>query len=128
MLPNLLKQDISEKDTDCISSFTKLNLFKHEFNQKRKHVQYCIKRSFDIILSIIGLILISPLLLLIAIMIRVDSKGTIIYKQRRISLAVKIFYIKTTWQIIMCTIFCIQHSKFSLDFQNSGGRNIYEKM
>ncbi len=43
-----------------------------------------IKRAFDITLSLLGLILSSPLLLLIALAVRLDSKGPIIYSQERI--------------------------------------------
>lgn len=39
-----------------------------------------VKRSFDIVFSLIGLILLSPLFAIIAIAIKIDSKGTIIYK------------------------------------------------
>lgn len=42
------------------------------------------KRLFDIIASGIGLILLSPLFLIIAIWIRLDSKGPIFYRQVRV--------------------------------------------
>ena len=45
-----------------------------------------IKRASDIILSLLILALISPLLLLIAMVIRFDSPGPIIFKQRRYGL------------------------------------------
>lgn len=45
-----------------------------------------IKRASDIILSLLILLLISPLLLIIAIAIRLDSPGPIIFKQRRYGL------------------------------------------
>ncbi|SOD40104.1 putative colanic acid biosysnthesis UDP-glucose lipid carrier transferase [Nitrosovibrio sp. Nv4] len=45
-----------------------------------------IKRASDIILSLLILALISPLLLLIAITIRLDSPGPVIFKQRRYGL------------------------------------------
>lgn len=91
-MTNLSTQSICEKDIHYIPNCIILNLFKHKFSQKRKPVQWFIKKSLDIIISLIGLILISPLLLLIAIVIRVDSKGPIIYKQRRVGLAGKLFY------------------------------------
>ena len=43
-----------------------------------------IKRCFDIIFSIIGLALLSPILLVIGLIIRLDSKGPVIYKQDRV--------------------------------------------
>ena len=42
------------------------------------------KRAFDIIISLIGLILSSPILLITAIAIKIESKGNVIFKQRRI--------------------------------------------
>ncbi|MFD2823599.1 sugar transferase [Lacinutrix iliipiscaria] len=43
-----------------------------------------IKRLFDIVFSCIGLIILSPILLVIAILIKLESKGSIFYKQVRV--------------------------------------------
>ncbi len=43
-----------------------------------------IKRLFDIIFSLIGLIILSPILILIAIFIKIDSKGPIFFRQLRV--------------------------------------------
>ena len=43
-----------------------------------------LKRLFDIIFSFLGLILISPILLIIAILIKLDSKGPVFYRGTRI--------------------------------------------
>ena len=48
-------------------------------------------RLFDILFSLIGIILLSPLLLIIAIFIRVDSPGEIIFRQKRVGKNGKIF-------------------------------------
>ncbi|MFZ1459849.1 MAG: sugar transferase [Ignavibacteria bacterium] len=42
------------------------------------------KRSFDIFFSFFGLIILSPLFLLIFVMVKTDSKGSVIYKQTRV--------------------------------------------
>ncbi|MGX7233588.1 sugar transferase [Enterococcus italicus] len=42
------------------------------------------KRFLDLILSLLGIIILSPLLIAIAIIIKIDSKGPIIFKQKRI--------------------------------------------
>lgn len=52
-----------------------------------------IKRLSDIIVSVISLIIISPLLLILAILIKRDSSGPVIYRQRRIGLHKIPFYI-----------------------------------
>jgi len=43
-----------------------------------------IKRFFDIILSFLGLLLLSPFLLFLSIWIIIDSKGGVFYKQKRV--------------------------------------------
>lgn len=43
-----------------------------------------LKRCFDVVFSIIGLIILAPLLLLIAISIKLDSKGPILFIQGRV--------------------------------------------
>jgi O-antigen biosynthesis protein WbqP len=52
-----------------------------------------LKRLMDFILSLIALILLSPLFLAIAVAIKVDSKGPVIFKQKRIGIHKKHFYI-----------------------------------
>lgn len=52
--------------------------------KSNKYFYLTIKRLFDIIVSGISLILLSPLFLIIGIMIKMDSKGKVIFKQKRI--------------------------------------------
>lgn len=52
-----------------------------------------IKRLIDIILSLIGLIVLSPVFLILIIAIKLDSKGPILFKQRRIGINKTHFYI-----------------------------------
>lgn len=52
-----------------------------------------IKRFIDIQIVIVGLILIFPLLLLIALVIKLESKGPVIFKQDRLGLYGKVFKI-----------------------------------
>ena len=46
--------------------------------------ELCIKRAFDITVSAVGLVLLSPLFLLIALQIKLSSRGPVIYSQERI--------------------------------------------
>ena len=66
-------------------SDTYYNQYIHNFvpNKKRRLFYRFIKRCFDIIVSLLGLILLSPLMLIIAIAIKCDSKGKVIFKQKR---------------------------------------------
>ena len=43
-----------------------------------------LKRIFDLILSVIGIVVLFPLYVLIAILIVIDNKGPIIFKQKRV--------------------------------------------
>lgn len=52
-----------------------------------------VKRIIDIILAALGLILLSPVFFIILIMIKLDSKGPILFKQKRVGIYKKHFYI-----------------------------------
>lgn len=49
----------------------------------KKSIYEVIKRIFDILLSLLGIIITLPIMILIAIAIRIDSEGPIIFKQER---------------------------------------------
>jgi O-antigen biosynthesis protein WbqP len=51
------------------------------------------KRFYDFVLSFIGLIVLSPVFLLILVLIKLDSKGPVLFKQKRIGRNKKHFYI-----------------------------------
>ncbi len=53
-------------------------------NTKKRLFYRFVKRSFDIIVSFLMLIVLSPIMLIIAIAIKCDSKGPIIFKGERI--------------------------------------------
>ncbi|NQS76249.1 MAG: sugar transferase [Peptococcaceae bacterium] len=52
-----------------------------------------IKRLLDVILSVIGLIILSPILLITAIAIKLESKGPVIFQQDRLGLNGQVFKI-----------------------------------
>src|SRR5690625_559553 len=52
-----------------------------------------LKRIIDIVLSMLGLIILSPLYLIIIIAIKIESKGPILFKQKRIGINKSHFYI-----------------------------------
>ncbi len=51
------------------------------------------KRFLDIVLSAAGLLVLSPILLIIAIAIKLDSKGPVLFKQKRVAKGKKHFQI-----------------------------------
>ncbi len=62
-------------------------------NTKKRLFYKFIKRAFDIFASLFALIVLSPLLLGIAIAIKIDSKGPVLFKQSRIGRKKKVFTI-----------------------------------
>lgn len=55
-----------------------------ETDIKGKKFSFFIKRVMDIVLSIIGIILLSPIYIMLILAIRIDSKGPAIFKQVRV--------------------------------------------
>ena len=49
-----------------------------------KPIQWLFKRTLDIACSFTGILALSPLLIFVALAIRLESKGPVIYKQRRV--------------------------------------------
>lgn len=50
-----------------------------------KKISLIVKRLFDVIASLILLIILSPIMLILAIAIKIDSKGPVFYRQERIT-------------------------------------------
>ncbi len=61
--------------------------------ERGKTVQMALKRAIDVVLSALGLLLLSPLLLLVAVAIKLDSPGPVLFKQTRVGLATRTFQI-----------------------------------
>jgi len=57
---------------------------KFEQNKKNKWFYRFVKRFFDLILSFLMLIVFSPLFLIIAVAIKCDSKGKVVFSQKRV--------------------------------------------
>jgi len=51
---------------------------------KGRSIQFAIKRLMDIIFSLIGIIILSPIFLILTIWIKLDSKGPAVFKQVRV--------------------------------------------
>lgn len=52
---------------------------------QKKQISLIFKRSFDIVVSLIMLLILSPVFLLLAIAIKLDSKGPVFYRQVRVT-------------------------------------------
>ncbi|KEI97525.1 sugar transferase [Clostridium botulinum A2B7 92] len=62
----------------------KMPIIDVEKDIKNKKVQFVIKRFSDIILSLIGIIILSPIYLILFLWIKLDSKGPALFKQVRV--------------------------------------------
>lgn len=49
------------------------------------------KRIIDIIISLVGIVVLSPLMLLLAFLVKIDSPGPVLFKQKRLGLGGKVF-------------------------------------
>lgn len=74
-------------------SFINKTWFLENIKEGEKTFYNKLKRIFDLILSFVLLILTSPLWLLIALLIKLEDKGSIFYKQKRIGRDKKEFYL-----------------------------------
>lgn len=61
-------------------------------NERTNILYEVIKRIIDIVASFTGLILLSPLILIVSMLIKLESKGEVIFKQKRVGLNGKEFY------------------------------------
>lgn len=64
-----------------------------ENSNKHRYIYRFIKRVFDMISSLLLFIVISPLLLIVAISIKIDSKGPVLFKHKRIGYHGKEIYL-----------------------------------
>jgi lipopolysaccharide/colanic/teichoic acid biosynthesis glycosyltransferase len=60
---------------------------------RKKVISLLVKRAFDIVMSIVLLIILSPVFLIVFILIKADSKGAVFYRQERVTQYGKIFKI-----------------------------------
>ncbi len=83
------------------------NCFDHELqasmhirNKQRDPLRHFMKRSFDIVVSLLILLIIWPILILLAVIIKLDSPGPAIFSQKRLGF---------NWQTFTCFKFRTMH-------------------
>ncbi len=89
---------ISPKISDIIiRGGTDINLFDTPLllcrNSGLSFEQRLFKRMLDVVLSFIAVVIFSPVMLLIAIAIKIDDGGKVLYKQKRLTINSKEFYV-----------------------------------
>jgi exopolysaccharide biosynthesis polyprenyl glycosylphosphotransferase len=86
-IPDILDMITSHRGTFEMAGMPVLRLKAVEFSGW----QGFLKRSFDLLVSVTGLIILAPLLFLLAVLIKINSRGPVFYKQKRIGLDGKEF-------------------------------------
>ena len=71
-------------DVSAINDSIRINLKIKEKVMQEKKFYRATKRIFDILLSVIGLVVLSPAFLTIGIIVKLDSKGKVFFKHKRI--------------------------------------------
>lgn len=92
---NVINSDISSDAFWKIIKYVPNDLFEKDISDIDHKVHYfkmpLYKRIFDIFVSFIALVVLSPLLIVVALAIRIESPGPIIYKSKRAGCNWKVF-------------------------------------
>src|ERR1041385_630191 len=85
--PTLLNCLPSKTEIDQVGSLPMVTLFRSPLSGAARFV----KRSSDLLIALAALIVLAPLWLLIALLIKLDSRGPVFYKQERVGMDGRIF-------------------------------------
>ena len=85
--PTLLNCLPSKTEIDQVGSLPMVTLFRSPLSSAARFI----KRSSDLVIALLTLIVLAPLWLLIALLIKLDSRGPIFYKQERVGMDGRIF-------------------------------------
>ena len=63
-----------------------------------------LKRLIDITFSLLGIIILSPVLIVVSILIKLESKGPIIFKQKRAAKSLKLLLCRFSPYVLRLTV------------------------
>lgn len=86
---NELKNDMAQSYVSSVGTYPVMTYHTVSLNMSSRAV----KRMIDILCSIVGIVLSSPIMLVTAIAIKIDSPGPVIFKQERVGKNGRHFYI-----------------------------------
>ena len=89
VLPRLFEAVGSAYEFDDVEGATMLGVRHHGLSRSSR----MIKRSFDLAATLFGLLLIAPLLAIVAVAIKLDSPGPVLFRQRRVGRKDQVFEI-----------------------------------
>lgn len=82
IVPNIFEMLISNIDTDDIEGIPLFGLKETPL----QGINLVVKRAFDLFFSVIALIILMPFFVILALLIKLDSSGPILYRQKRVSM------------------------------------------
>jgi exopolysaccharide biosynthesis polyprenyl glycosylphosphotransferase len=85
--PTLLNCLPSKTEIDQVGSLPMVTLFRSPLSQGARAV----KRVSDLVIAFLALLILAPLWLLVALLIKLDSSGSVFYKQERIGMDGRVF-------------------------------------
>jgi exopolysaccharide biosynthesis polyprenyl glycosylphosphotransferase len=85
--PSLFNCLPRKTEVDQIGVLPVITLFREPLGQGARLV----KRAFDVVVAALALVLLAPLWMVIALLIKLDSKGPVLYKQERVGMDGRIF-------------------------------------
>jgi len=85
--PTLLNCLPSKTEIDQVGSLPMVTLFRSPLSSAARIV----KRAADLIIATLALLILAPLWLLIALLIKLDSRGVVFYKQERVGMDGRVF-------------------------------------
>jgi exopolysaccharide biosynthesis polyprenyl glycosylphosphotransferase len=77
----------SKTEVDQIGALPVITLFRSPLS----HVARVVKRASDLVIAILAIVVFSPIWLIVALLIKLDSSGPIFYKQERVGMDGRIF-------------------------------------
>ncbi len=87
LVPNLLSCLPRKTEPDQIGTLPLVKLFQDPLRGPNRYL----KRMFDLTLSLAALVVLSPLLILIAVLVKLDSRGPILFRQERVGMDGRLF-------------------------------------
>jgi len=87
LVPDLLRCLPRKTELEQVGTLPMIRLFQDPLRGPSRYL----KRAFDVTLSLLALILLSPVLLLIAALIKLDSRGPVLFRQERVGMDGRLF-------------------------------------
>jgi exopolysaccharide biosynthesis polyprenyl glycosylphosphotransferase len=89
LVPDFLKLVMVQSSVDIVGGLPLIGLREPRINGPA----WVIKRTFDVLATVLGLLIIWPILLVIAVLIKMSSPGSVLYRQQRVGENGRLFWV-----------------------------------